>query len=67
MKNKTEIVNWSNDLTDLPFKGFTAVELDIFLAVCYKCQRQKTNLIKIPFSEIERLSFLDKYRYGKNE
>ena len=65
MKNKTEIVNWSNDLTDLPFKGFTAVELDIFLAVCYKCQRQKTNLIKIPFSEIERLSFLDKYRYGK--
>lgn len=26
MKNKTEIVNWSNDLTDLPFKGFAAKE-----------------------------------------
>lgn len=60
MEKGNEIVNWSNDLTDLPFKNFTANEVDIFLAVCYKCQRQKTNLIKIPFSEIERLSFLDK-------
>lgn len=49
MKNKTEIVNWSNDLTDLPFKGFTAVELDIFLAVCYKCQRQKNKSYKNTF------------------
>lgn len=62
MKNKKEIVNWSNDLTDLPFKGFTAVELDIFLAVCYRCQRQETNLVKISFSELEKLSHLDGYR-----
>ena len=61
MKREAEIVNWSNDLTDLPFKNFTASELDIFLAICYKCQRQKSDLVKIKLSELERLGNFNAY------
>lgn len=61
MKKEAEIVNWSNDLTDLPFKNFTANDLDIFLAICYRCQRQKSNLVNITFSELERLGNFNAY------
>lgn len=61
MEKGNEIVNWSNDLTDLPFKNFTANEVDIFLAICYKCQRQGSNLVKIGFSELEQLGNFNAY------
>ena len=57
MKKGNEIVNWSNDLTDLPFKNFTANEVDIFLAICYRCQRQGTRTIKITFDKLRELSY----------
>lgn len=63
MEKENRIVNWNNDLADLPFGNLTANEMDMFLVVCYECQRQKSNLVKIELSELERLgSFND---YGK--
>lgn len=54
-------MNWSNDLTDLPFESFTANEVNIFLAICYKCQRQGNNLVKISLSELEQLGSFNAY------
>lgn len=50
-------------MADLPFNDLTADEMGVFLAVCYECQRQETNLIKIDLSELERLGSY--YAYGK--
>lgn len=33
-----EIVKMHNDLADLPLKGFNPSEIDILMALCYKCQ-----------------------------
>lgn len=49
-------VNMGNDLVTLPLKNFTASEMDIFLAICYKCQRQGSTEIKIPITELRTLS-----------
>lgn len=54
---KREIVNWNNDLTRFSLKGLNPSELDIFLAICYRCQRQGTRTIKITFDELRELSY----------
>lgn len=54
---KREIVNWNNDLTNFSLKGLNPSELDIFLAICYRCQRQGTRTIKITFDELRKLSY----------
>ena len=54
---KREIVNWNNDLTNFSLKGLNPSELDIFLGICYRCQRQGTRTIKITFDELRELSY----------
>lgn len=58
--NKNEEVNTNismgNDLVTLPLKNFTASEMDIFLAICYKCQRQGSAEIKISITELKKLA-----------
>ena len=63
MEKENKIVNWNGDLADLPFNDLTADEMGVFLAVCYECQRQGNNLVKIELSELERLGRF--YAYGK--
>ena len=58
------IINVSNsNLMDLVFKNLTAREADIFLAVCYKCQRRGNKLVKIDLSELEQIGGF--YAYDK--
>ena len=67
MNNNTTIntnVNMGNDLVTLPLKNFTASEMDIFLAICYKCQRQGSAEIKIPVVELRKLA---KYKNVSNK
>lgn len=61
MEKENKIINWNKDLADLPFNNLTANEMDMFLAVCYECQRQKSNLVKIELSELERLGSFNAY------
>lgn len=52
----TNIIGVSNgNLLDSVFENLTENETNMFLTVCYKCQRQKSNLVKIELSELERL------------
>lgn len=57
-------VSMGNDLVTLPLKNFTASEMDIFLAICYKCQRQGSAEIKIPVVELRKLT---KYKNVSNK
>lgn len=63
MEKENTIIDVNNDLVDLPFNNLTADEMSVFLAVCYECQRQKNNLVKIELSELEWLG--NYYIYGK--
>lgn len=63
MEKENKIVNWNGDLADLPFNDLTTDEISMFLAVCYECQKQKNNLIRIELSELEWLGSY--YIYGK--
>lgn len=63
MEKENKIVNWNGDLADLPFNDLAADEMGMFLAVCYECQRQGNNLVKIELSELERFGGF--YVYGK--
>ena len=65
MEKENKIVNWNGDLADLPFNDLAADEMGMFLTVCYECQRQKNNLVKIELSELERLGSF--YTYGKQK
>ena len=56
MEKENKIINWNNNLADLPFRNLTANEIDIFLAVCCEYQRQKDNLVRIEFSKLVRFS-----------
>lgn len=61
MEKENKIINWNKDLTDLPFRNLTANEMNIFLAVCCECQRQKDNLIRIEFSKLGRFDNFNAY------
>ena len=51
----TNIIGVSNgNLLDSVFENLTENEMNMFLTVCYKCQRQKDNLIRIEFSKLGR-------------
>lgn len=51
-----EIANQHNDLIDLPLRKFNASEIDILMALCYKCQEQGTDTVVLPFDQIRKLS-----------
>ena len=49
-------ISMGNDLITLPLKNFTASEMDLFFAICYKCQRQGSNELRIPIAELRQLA-----------
>lgn len=57
-------VSMGNDLVTLPLKNFTASEMDIFLAICYRCQRQGSTELRIPVSELRQIA---KYKNVSNK
>ena len=60
----TNIIGVSNgNLLNSVFENLTENEMNMFLTVCYKCQRQKINLVRIEFSKLGRLD--DFNAYGK--
>lgn len=63
MEKGNTIINLNNGLADLPFNNLTVDEMGIFLAICYECQRQENNLVKIELSKLERFGSF--YVYGK--
>lgn len=63
MEKENTIIDLNNDLVDLLFNNLTADEMGMFLAVCYECQKQKNNLVRIELSELEWLGSY--YAYGK--
>lgn len=57
-------INIDSDIVSLSLKNFTASEMDIFLAICYKYQRQKAAELIIPITELRQLT---KYRNVSNK
>lgn len=57
-------ISMGNDLITLPLKNFTANEMDLFLAICYKCQRQGSTELRIPVAELRQLA---KYKNVSNK
>lgn len=58
----TNIIGVSNgNLLDSVFENLTENEINIFLAVCCECQRQKDNLVKIEFSKLGRFDNFNAY------
>lgn len=53
---RNEILKNHNDFIDLPLRKFNASEIDILLAICYKCQEQGTDTVVLPFDQIRKLS-----------
>ena len=51
-----EIVKVHNNLIDLPLRRFNSSEIDIFTALCYKCNEKDTHEVILPFSEIRELA-----------
>ena len=54
---KREIVNWNNALVNFPLKGLSANELDILMGICYRCQQNRTDAVRITFDELKKLSY----------
>lgn len=51
-----EVVKYNNDMNSVSFGGFKEKELDLFFSLCFKAKEQGTNIIKIDFSELKKLS-----------
>lgn len=51
-----EVSKQHNDLIDLPLRKFNASEIDIFMAICYKCQNENTLKITLTFDQIQQLT-----------
>ena len=56
IKKKNDIVLIENHFRDLPLRGFTAAEIDILMALCFKCQNEETNEVKFTFNELAELA-----------
>lgn len=56
-----EVVNFHNDLVDLPLKNFNASEIDILVAICHECQDKECNSIKLKFDDIKKLAAYKNY------
>lgn len=48
-----EIVKYSNELNNIPFKNFEKVDLNFFYAICAKVREKGSELIEIPLDEIK--------------
>lgn len=50
------IVRYDNDMNTVHFRRFTAKEMDVFFALCYKLQDKGGHEVNLSFDEIKRLS-----------
>lgn len=57
-------INIDSDIVSLSLKNFTASEMDIFLAICYKCQKQGSVETEISIAELRKLT---RYRNVSNK
>lgn len=48
-------INIDSNIVSLSLKNFTASEMDIFLAICYRCQKQGSAETKIPITVLRYL------------
>lgn len=51
-----EILNIHQDFVDLPLKKFNASEIDILMAICYKCQDKECNEVTLNLDDIKKLA-----------
>ena len=59
MKKNSEqnsIVIMENHFIDLPLRNFSASEIDILMAICFKCQNEETNEVRFTFEELMNLA-----------
>lgn len=54
------VVKYDNDMNTVHFRKFTAKEMDVFFALCYKLQDKGGLEINLSFDEIKRLATWDK-------
>lgn len=64
MKN---IVEYHNTMNTLNFKGFTAMDYNVLMALCYKLRDQGKKKITLTFSELRELTASEKSRYTNND
>ncbi len=51
-----EIVVQHNDLVEMPLKGFSAIETDIFTSICFAVQEKGENEIRLNFNQLKELA-----------
>lgn len=58
--DKNEIVKYQNDMNKLSFKGFSQIDMNIFIVLCSKVKEKNTTEVVLEFSEIKRLAHYEK-------
>lgn len=61
-----EIVKYQNDMNKLNFKGFTQMDMNIFMALCSQMKEKDTDELVMSFSKIKELTSYDK-KHGSEE
>lgn len=54
-KHETSLLKHSSQLAEIPLRGFTALEIDLFFGLCYFLQGQEETEVTISFSAIREL------------
>jgi|LGOV01.1.fsa_nt_gb plasmid replication initiation protein len=52
----SKLVEYHNDINDIPLRKLTEKELNIFFSIIYKAKDEKTDKIKLDFLELRKLS-----------
>lgn len=51
-----EVVKYKNDMNLVPMRHFTAVEMDLFFAICAKMKKRKSETVRFTFNQLRSLS-----------
>lgn len=51
-----EIIKYHSEMNTIPFKSFTALEMDLFFSIVGRMRNEDTNLVRFSFEEIRELS-----------
>lgn len=54
-KHETSLLKHSSQLAEIPLRGFTALEIDLFFGLCYFLQGQEETEVTISFNAIREL------------
>lgn len=58
-----EIVKYENQMNNLKFRNFTAIEFDLLMTICSKMREKETDTIIFTFEQLQKLSKYD-YHQG---